>query len=363
VQVFIHKKDLKTTVFKNDVLKVLSKDELPPIEAYTSIRKLYGRLREGKINVVFEPTSYTITDRIREMIQRRGVSSEELFKSNKVDPVIFWFEFMGWLVANKNPKFLTIIYDEADEVFPNSPSGGRWHLNLWAKDIMRDLRRRGISLLMASHGYNDIDGRLLSKIQYKIYMKGATTPSFSIVNHKAPIMLEPGTYYIERDGWGLHGFNKIKEQSIVLTYLQGDREKDDFGADDDDDEEYDEDDDPEDVTKPDKPVGKPKDLNNMNMEIPPDCIYKDKDGKLTIDFTKMASLMNGKPSQKPTKPKPKHKTPEFRRKSYIAKRDATKDNLRDLTKRYDSMVEAGKVSDVHVPKYDRNDNTTDEVDK
>lgn len=353
VQVFVHKRDYKNVVFKNDVLEVLDKKDLPPIEPYTSIRKLYGRLREGKVNVIYEPTTYTITERIKNMIQRRGVSSEELFKTNQVDPVIFWFEMMGWLVANKNPKFLSIVYDEADELFPNSPSGGRWHLNLWAKDIMRDLRRRGISIYMASHGYQDIDARIMPKIQYKIYMKGSTTPTFSIVNHKAPIMLDPGTYYIERDGWGMHGFNKIKEQSIILVYLQGDREKDDFGADEDDYDEDDEDDDDDlDVVKPDPK--KPKDLNNMNLQIPADCVTTDKDGKLVIDFNKMASLINGKPAQKPTKPKPKKKSPEYHRKAYIVKRDASRDKRIESTAIADERI---------VPKYERNDNTTDEVDR
>ena len=78
-----------------------------------------------------------LSDRIAKLVRRRGGDEVKLDKNTKVDPVIFWFEFMDWMVHNKNPKFMTIIFDEADELFPQSPGGVRWHLNLWAKDIIK----------------------------------------------------------------------------------------------------------------------------------------------------------------------------------------------------------------------------------
>ncbi|MDD1648756.1 MAG: hypothetical protein LUQ42_05670, partial [Methanomicrobiales archaeon] len=122
-----------------------------------------------------------------------------------------------WIVRNKGLDPITIIFDEADELFPVSPGGARWHLNLWAKERIKDFRKKNISLALASHGYQDIDGRILVKIQYKLYMKGCTTPTVSLIDRHAPIMLDKGVYYIEKDAWGLAKFSRLSERPKITT--------------------------------------------------------------------------------------------------------------------------------------------------
>ena len=377
VQLFIHKADFERAIFKDDNLKIMERKDLPPMEAYISIRQLYSRLRAGKINVIYEPTTYTVSERIKKMVQKRGITGDELFKSNEVDPVIFWFELMDWLVHNKNPKFVSIIFDEADELFPSAPAGARWHLNLWAKDVIKDLRRRRISLFMACHGYQDLDGRIKPKIQYKVWMKGSVTMPESLVKRQAPMMLEPGTYYIERDGWGMHSFDKIEEKTIVLGYLSGQDERDDFGAGDDglgggfkpptppgspppgrqDDPTTFMDESTESLDSGlDQPIPTSTLSNSLaNITIPSECIYYDKDGKMAIDLTKL--------NMSAPKKRKVHKAPVYHRKSYIQKRTTEKDNVVEQTKKYDEKVESGNLKEEPMPKYDRNDNTTDEIDK
>lgn len=352
VRIFIHKSDFNRTIFKDDELRVIPRKELPPMDSYTSIKDLYSKLRAGKINVIFEPSEYKITERIKKMVQRRGVVGDELFKTDDVDPVIFWFEFMSWLVNNKNPKFVSIIVDEADDLFPNSPSGGRWHLNLWAKDVMRDLRRRRISLYLACHGFQDLDARINSKLQYKLYMKGSVTPSRSLINHKAPVMLDPGIYYIERDAWGVHGFNKITEQSIILTYLQGDIDiNDPLGGGDHD-------------LVSGSPVKKKRDktmdtLNKLQEML--NEISKSKNSGAEVNIDSLQKMVSG---NSPTikKKKPKTKKPEIKRKKYILPRNTKNDGREEHAKHYDHNVSVGKISDTP-RKYDRNDLTTDEIDR
>jgi len=373
VQLFIHKADFNRAIFKDDVLNVMQKEDLPPMEAYTSIRQLYSRLRAGKINVIYEPTTYTVSERIKKMVQKRGITGDELFKSSEVDPVIFWFEMMDWLVHNKNPKFISIIFDEADELFPASPGGARWHLNLWAKDVIKDLRRRRISLFMACHGYQDLDGRIKPKIQYKVWMKGSVTMPESLVKRQAPMMLEPGTYYIERDGWGMHSFDKIEEKTIVLGYLDGQDGRDDFGDTGDDRpgggggkipppippsgpspisssvESLDTD-------GLDQPIQTPIANGLANMTIPSECISYDKNGKMSIDLTKL----NIAPAPRKRKVR---KAPIYHKKSYLQKRTNNKDNIVEQAKMYDAKVEMGVIKEEPLPKYERNDKTTDEIDK
>jgi energy-coupling factor transporter ATP-binding protein EcfA2 len=222
-RVFIHRDNIDTVSFKCDEnLMEYDRSQLPPITVYKNNKDLYSKLLRGGINVIYEPTTYTLTDRLKKMIQKRGVAGDELFKKKEVDSIIWWFEFVDWLRINKNLEHISVFIDEADQLLPVSPSGARWHLNLWFKDIMRALRKRNISLFLACHGYTDIDGRIRPKVMYRIYMKGACAPSESLVWKTAPITLPQGKYYIERDAWGWARFNKIDEQPRVLVVLRKD---------------------------------------------------------------------------------------------------------------------------------------------
>ena len=224
-RVFIHRDNIDTVSFKCDEnLMEYDRAQLPPIIVYKNNKDLYSKLLRGGINVIYEPTTYTLTDRLKKMIQKRGVAGDELFKKKEVDSIIWWFEFVDWLRINKNLEHISVFIDEADQLLPVSPSGARWHLNLWFKDIMRALRKRNISLFLACHGYTDIDGRIRPKVMYRIYMKGACSPSESLIWKTAPITLPQGKYYIERDAWGWARFNKIDEQPRVLVVLKKDDE-------------------------------------------------------------------------------------------------------------------------------------------
>ncbi len=228
-RVFIHRDNIDTVSFKCDEdLVEYDRSKLPQIIVYKNNKDLYDKLLRGGINVVYEPTTYSLTDRLKKMIQRRGVAGDELFKKKEVDPIIWWFEFVDWLRVNKSLEHISVFIDEADQLLPVSPSGARWHLNLWFKDIMRALRKRNISLYLACHGYTDIDGRMRPKIMYRIYMKGACAPSESLIWKTAPITLPQGKYYIERDAWGWARFNKIEEQPRVLVVLKRDADDDEI---------------------------------------------------------------------------------------------------------------------------------------
>lgn len=224
-RVFIHRDNINTVSFKCDEdLSEYDRSKLPQIIVYKNNKDLYSKLLRGGINVVYEPTTYTLTDRLKKMIQKRGVAGDDLFKKKEVDSIIWWFEFVDWLRINKSLEHISVFIDEADQLLPVSPSGARWHLNLWFKDIMRALRKRNISLYLACHGYTDIDGRIRPKVMYRIYMKGACAPSESLIWKTAPITLPQGKYYIERDAWGWARFNKIEEQPRVLVVLKQDDE-------------------------------------------------------------------------------------------------------------------------------------------
>lgn len=228
---FIHKNDENSIKFVLDTGDPIDLAVMPPIIYYTSCKDLYSKLKRHEYNVVYEPMTYQLTDSVKKLVRARGSSRKDLFENVDIPPVIFWFEMFDWLIHKKEPEPLTIIFDEADELLPVTPAGARWYLNLWAKERIKDFRRRNISLLLATHGYQDIDGRILVKIQYKVYMKGCTTPSVSLIDRHAPILLDKGIYYIEKDAWGMSEFDKLRDRPIVITSW-GD---DDIGEGDDED--------------------------------------------------------------------------------------------------------------------------------
>jgi DNA polymerase III delta prime subunit len=227
--IFLHIKDYRTTKFYDEFRREIPRSQLPPIEKYTSFTSLKSRLRAGKVNIIFEPHFYDVSENLKNIIRKRGMTNEDIWK-NVVDSdnTIWWFEFLQYLRLRKNEKFITIIWDEAGEILSPSPGGAKWHLNLWIKSIMQTLRKKRISLVCACHSKSDIDGRLFPMFMVKGYMKGAITPSSSLINHLAPVMLPTGHMLIERDSWGKIKCNKIPEQTVINTILHPELNDDGF---------------------------------------------------------------------------------------------------------------------------------------
>ena len=190
-------------------------------------------------------------------------------------------------------------------------------------------------------------------------MKGSVTMPESLVCRQAPL-LETGVYYIEIAGWGKAAFDKIPEKSIVLTYTDGQDERDDFG---------------EDLTggkggggddggDDDIPKATKKQPLNTHINVTEDCIIRNNKGDvIAIDFTKLPSQSNGVDNTSVHKKKKSRKQPIYHRKSYIKEKTTTNDNKIDVAKKYDKSLEKGDIKEVRLPKPDRNDKTTDEIDK
>jgi len=87
--VFIHARDIRSVKFMDDIRRNIPKSELPEVERYTSFNHLLSRLRLGKINVVYEPSTYFISQNIKGRIRERGMVNEDLFKNiDNVSPYI-----------------------------------------------------------------------------------------------------------------------------------------------------------------------------------------------------------------------------------------------------------------------------------
>ncbi len=197
---------------------------LPPdaVKTYRSPRDLHRSLVPGEINVVYEPTHYDMTVGMEELIISRACSAANLLDDLEIDPALWWAEFLFYLLNFKKAGFVTVILDEADEIFPQSVSGIRWHIQSLFCDSAKDFRKANISLIYSIHDITDLDYRLRSKTQYWGYMRGARPKPGSLIYPKALINLPTGEIYLERDGFGNINFGKFLERPRVrAAFLTG----------------------------------------------------------------------------------------------------------------------------------------------
>ena len=221
-EVFIHVHTGDEIEFKDEFKKPLNLDGR--VLKYDSAPTLYRNLVQGEINVIYEPLNYQMSPAVIDIITAKACMKREYLQKVEMDPPLFWFELVAFLMKAKGAGFLTIIMDEADEVFPMNPQGLRWHLQEWFKDKTRDLRKNNISFLFSMHAWNDIDYRISSKIMYKMWMKGAIPPPSSFVKKEKGIprtlFLPVGYIIVERDGYGDFKVRKLKERPRVkVNYL------------------------------------------------------------------------------------------------------------------------------------------------
>lgn len=174
-----------------------------PYETYKEPRDILLKLEKGKLNVIYEPMFYTVSDEVKDAVY---YSTGYKLKRNFPKGAYFWFDLFYALTTRLDRRFITLIIDEADDVFPQNPSGDLWKLQEWFKDLLKDARKSLISVFAAVHNLNDIDYRILGKFQAYIYLKGSKPFKGSMVNPKFILKLQKGYGVIEWGGFGLFKF-------------------------------------------------------------------------------------------------------------------------------------------------------------
>jgi len=196
----------------------------PPgaIRTYRSVVDLHQNLVRGEINVVYEPTKYVMSRGLSEVLVARSCSKLGSLNGIVFDPALWWVDFLFYFLEFKKAGFVTVFLDEADEVFPATPSGIRWHLHGVFCDTVKDFRKANISFILSCHDKADLEYRLQSKIQYYGYMRGARPKAGSLLTKTATIMLPIGNIILERDGYGETNLGKLQERPRVRTlFLTG----------------------------------------------------------------------------------------------------------------------------------------------
>ena len=180
---------------------------------YKTPKDIIDNLELGKLNVVYEPTFYEVPETIKEVVYR---STGYKLEGNFPKGSYFWFDLFYSLVNRLDRRFISLIIDECDDVFPQNPSGDLWKIQEWFKDLLKDARKSLISVYSAVHNLNDVDYRVLGKFQAFIYLKGSRPPKSSLVKPKFVLKLTKGYGIIEWGKFGLFQYPAYPNRKYAL---------------------------------------------------------------------------------------------------------------------------------------------------
>lgn len=233
---FIHENDMneeygrKTIFLRDDTNEEIPIDELPPIKLYHDAEDLYNKIVPKKINIVYEPEDYFVSDKIATIIKKKGMGNINNFKKfteSPIDPPLFWIEFFAFLVENKGNEFISVFFDEIDDLIEAQPAGVRWYLQGLLRNLAKNFRRRRISLYATAHKTSDIGPWMTSKTQCYLYCKGSRPVKDSIVYRTLPLLLEKGEAIIDYGNFGLISYDKIDSPyKVIRTHWVSDELQD-----------------------------------------------------------------------------------------------------------------------------------------
>lgn len=208
----------------------------PELITYKDADDMIRQIREGWINVCYEPQSYVLNEYLIKKLKARALeSSDDDSESQKGKkkkrrrktgsefedpcPPLFWFEVIGKLLNKKPVHFLTLIIDEFHQMCLARPTGNMWHIiDIFASNFV-DLRRNNISLIFSTHQTSFIDYRVADRLAKWIWLPGAKlSPAYSMVFTHVVGKLPLGQLIIEDrlSEFGVVEFSRIPKQPPLL---------------------------------------------------------------------------------------------------------------------------------------------------
>lgn len=185
-----------------------------PVNRYDDIDDLLEKVkkRPGKIHVVFYSKkineSWLKERESEKLIQEQAKSCRE---------TIFWAEFFDKAIKKLAGRRTVIAIDEAHELWPSGSSGLLWHQINFTKSRIADFRRFKLNLVMTTHVHNDIDWRVIQKLDYAVYLRGAKVLGRA-VKQRFTYKLDDKHCYIEDPAeYGLIPLKKLKETRTILV--------------------------------------------------------------------------------------------------------------------------------------------------
>lgn len=224
ITIFMHEEDDLRFYHADYGGRVLPVKNLPEIVLYRDCKDVIDKIREGHVNVVYEPQTYTLSNYLLQKLKSRRL--EETTMDDKVEakfqdacPPLFWIEFFGRSIAHKPVHYMTVIIDEFHQVVTARPIGNMWHLiDIFASNFV-DLRRNNISVIFATHQTSFIDFRITDRLAKWIWLPGSKLHSGSSMVYTHVVARLPlGEAIIEErlSEFGSFKFSRIPKQPPLL---------------------------------------------------------------------------------------------------------------------------------------------------
>ncbi len=253
---WVHERDKDVIFYSyNHKRQEIAVQNLPPPIYYKDAEDILRRLKWGAINVVLEPQTYslsqTLIQRLRE--KKMDISEEEdrererkrmlrdkpshirkntktvqtAYEKREVSPSYFWFDLIHVAKRMNKYRHILISIDEVDDVFEARSEGDVWKLIEMLANDWKDLRKSNISMDISTHETDFIDWRILKRIDYYIWMAGASVHNaYSMLKLQNLVSDLPiGSFLIERRkmDFGFNTFGKIPlaQPAVRIDGLKG----------------------------------------------------------------------------------------------------------------------------------------------
>ncbi len=162
-------------------------------------------IRNDKINVVYEPTHYTpsLHSEIMMILSNLEEKYEKENRKITVESRFFWFELIDELIHRIDRRWIALVIDEIDDLFPPGAVGAHWHLLNWLRGRIQNARKSFVSIFGATHAKSNVDYRIYEKFQMRIYGRGARIPKDSLFKPRTltsklklgEFLIEEGAFY------------------------------------------------------------------------------------------------------------------------------------------------------------------------
>jgi hypothetical protein len=256
LHLWVHERDKDIIFYSyNHKRQEITVQNLPPPIYYRDAEDILRRLKWGAINVVLEPQTYslspTLIQRLRE--KKMDISDEEerdqewqkdqrkktghrkkthratqtSYEKREVSPSYFWFDLIHVAKRMNKYRHIMISIDEIDDVFEARSEGDVWKLIEMLANDWKDLRKSNISTNLSTHETDFIDWRILKRIDYFVWMAGASVHSaYSMLKLQNLVSDLPiGSFLIERRkmDFGFNTFGKIPlaQPAVRIDGLKG----------------------------------------------------------------------------------------------------------------------------------------------
>lgn len=269
--VWIHEDDHPIFYSLNHKKQPIAVKNLPPINYYKGADDLMRRLKWGAINAVLEPQTYHLSDMLIQKLREKKMdydddAVEEMqaheddgedegryrkrrrpqatrgrsarahrevrgsyqdYSKREISPAYFWFDMIHTAMEANKTRHIQFCIDEWDDIAEARSEGDIWKLiDVLASD-WKTLRKSNISAQLSTHQTDYVDWRILKRIDYFIWMKGAIVhPSYSMLREQSIVSNLPmGTFIIEEKkvNFGIETFDKIprKQPDVRIDGLKG----------------------------------------------------------------------------------------------------------------------------------------------